>query len=43
MALARDAEGQTLWRVSLADLDQSASFSSVPGLDRTSPLSGRSA
>ena len=40
LALARDAEGQTLWRVSLADLDQSASFSSVPGLDRIFPPLG---
>jgi len=43
LALARDAEGQTLWRVSLADLDQSASFSSVPASTGSSPLSGRSA
>jgi hypothetical protein len=34
LAAAFGSDGQLLWRVSVADLDRSAPFSSFPGLDR---------
>jgi environmental stress-induced protein Ves len=34
LASASDSEGQTLWRISLADLDHHAPFSTFSGMDR---------
>ena len=34
LARVTEAEGVTVWRVSVADLERSAPFSSLPGLDR---------
>ncbi len=34
LAIATDSDGETLWRISLADIDKAAPFSEFPGLDR---------
>ena len=34
LATAADATGRILWRISVADLDRDAPFSTFPGLDR---------
>jgi environmental stress-induced protein Ves len=41
LASASDAEGLTLWRISLADLDQDAPFSTFVGMDRLFTALGR--
>lgn len=41
LAQAADADGQQLWRVSLADLAEDSAFSSFPGTDRLFIALGR--
>jgi environmental stress-induced protein Ves len=41
LATASDPEGQTLWRISIADLDRDAPFSTFSGMDRLFTALGR--
>jgi environmental stress-induced protein Ves len=41
LATASDAEGRTLWRISVADLDHDAPFSTFSGMDRLFTALGR--